>query len=479
MKKIRLAAVLMCGVLGAGLAAALMGGIVWAAGAPLQPTAPPDVQPAAPAPAPAKAAVTPHVKTGLPDKAISQGIGFNGLPSRTIPESMGFNVHLKGPDSEWDAIKASGLKFIRKDFFWSDIERSKGNYDFSEYDKMLAALEARGIRALFILAYRNELYPKPEDSDEGRAAYAKWAAASAAHYKGRNVLWELWNEPNNEGFWQGPGGKNSAAFAEQYLTLVKKTVPAMRAADPNCSIIGGSVAGLDRGAFNWIDAALKAGLLKTGINGLSVHPYGYPRPELTMEGGKPGEEGYDLLREKMTQAGAPKDFPILNTELGYWAKGAPAQERRATFFVRTCLVEQMCDIRLTIWYNWDGGGEHGVSGGGPEGLPMLRACKIMTAELAGYHFVERLKVGTQQDYVAAFENAAKGRKIAAWTTPPGRDDQAQAQAHDVSLPTGGATSVVVHDLYGKEVAAKVEGGKVTVNLTGSPLYISLGKGAAK
>jgi len=44
---------------------------------------------------------------------------------------------------------------------------------------------------------------------------------------------------------------------------------------------------------------------------------------------------------------------------------------------------------------------------------------------------------------------------------------------------GGATSVVVHDLYGKEVAAKVEGGKVTLNLTGSPLNISLGKGAAK
>ena len=46
-------------------------------------------------------------------------------------------------------------ELIRKDFVWTVVERSKGEYDFSAYDRLLDSLDARGIRALFILDYRN------------------------------------------------------------------------------------------------------------------------------------------------------------------------------------------------------------------------------------------------------------------------------------------------------------------------------------
>lgn len=404
------------------------------------------------------------------------------LPDKVIPLGLGFNVHIKGPDKDWDAIRAAGARFIRADFGWGGIERSKGQYNFDAYDRMLDALDKRGIRALFILDYRNNLYSNPETTEEGREAYAVWAAASVRHFKGRNVIWEIWNEPN-VGFWKGTGGLNSAEFADQYVALMKKAVPAMRAADPDCYILGGSVSCLWRDSFRWIDQVFKQGLLQTGINALSVHPYGYPRPELCMEGGIPGEEGYALLREKMGKAGAPKNFPVVNTEVGYSTKdkgvlqGDSALDQQAMLFVRTYMVDQMCDIRMTIWYNWDENDAETmrVRSSGPEPLPVYNACKNMNAELTGYHYVERLKVGTPQDYVAVFENASKGRKIVAWTTPLKREKtQDKAQAHEVTIPMKKDRGVVaVRDLYGKAVQAKVAAGTVTLTLTGSPQYIDL------
>jgi polysaccharide biosynthesis protein PslG len=404
------------------------------------------------------------------------GRGADSLPSLTIPQSLGFNVHLTGPDQEWDKIKEAGVKFVRKDFAWDGIERAKGQYNFGTYDRMLDSLDKRGLRAVFILDYRNRLYPEPETSEEGRDAFAKWAAESVKHFKGRQVLWEIWNEPN-VGFWHGKGGLNSAEFADEYVALVKKAVPAMRAADPDCYILGGSVSCLWRDSFRWIDQTFKQGLLNSGISALSVHPYGFPRPELCLEVGRP-DEGYKLLHEKMAKAGAPKDFPVLGTEVGYSRDDRNvgprtlAPEHQAMLFVRTYLVDLMDNIRLTIWYNWDGDGGHEVRGPAP-GRPVYRACKNLVAELGGYHYVERLRAGSSLDYVLAFENAAKHRKLVAWTTPQARDDSPdKAKAHEVSVPTGTTGGPVpVRDLFRKSVAAKVTDGSVALTLSGSPQYV--------
>jgi len=434
------------------LAAVAVGSIAWAA-----------------APSAEKPKVAPNVKSVLPPQVIPQGLGFN--------------IHISGPDSDWDAIKASGAKFVRADFPWDHIEKAKGVYDFSVQDKMLDALTERGIRIDFGLQYRNPLYPNPETTDEGREAYSKWAAASVKHFKGRNVIWELWNEPNVQ-FWKGTGGDNSPQFADQYVALVKKAVPAMRAADPDCYILGGSVSNLWVNSFKWVDESFKQGLLTTGINALSVHPYGFSRPELAIDKIEPGAkdfEGYGYLRSLMAKHNAPKDFPTADSEVGYEAAKGRTLEQQAMLFVRTYLVDQMCGMRLTIWYNWDENDAATMrvrSKPGAEPLPVYKACQNMTAELTGFHFVERLKSagGTDYekvDYVLVFENAAKGRKIVAWTVPQARDDsQDKAKAHDIKVPaTSPVGAVAVRDLYGKAVEAKAEAGMVTVNLTASPLYI--------
>src|SRR2546421_11084078 len=152
------------------------------------------------------------------------------LPQPVVPAGVGVNIHfVTGHERDLDLIAAAGFRFIRMDFGWTATERKKGEYAWSEYEQLLSNLEQRHLRALFILDYSHPLYEEevssphpftgaahkttasPQHADS-IAAYARWAAAAAAHFKARHVIWEIWNEPNIQ-FW------SPKPDAQQYATL--------------------------------------------------------------------------------------------------------------------------------------------------------------------------------------------------------------------------------------------------------------------
>lgn len=96
------------------------------------------------------------------------------LPDLTVPNGWGVNIHFTEPKpGEMEKITAAGFKWVRMDFFWHQIEREKGKYDFSGYDTLMANLQKHGICPLFILDYGNDLYekgsPRTPAAGEGRA----------------------------------------------------------------------------------------------------------------------------------------------------------------------------------------------------------------------------------------------------------------------------------------------------------------------
>ena len=60
---------------------------------------------------------------------------------------------------------------------------------------------------LLILDYHNSAYNGfgSPSTPAGVAAYSRFAAAAAKHYHGRDVIWEIYNEPLN--FWAAPTGQ--------------------------------------------------------------------------------------------------------------------------------------------------------------------------------------------------------------------------------------------------------------------------------
>ena len=73
---------------------------------------------------------------------------------------------------------------------------------------------------------------------EGRQAFANWAAAAVKRYRGRGIVWEIYNEPNT-GFW------TPEPNVSDYVKLALETSKAIHQVAPAEQIIGPGVWGFD------------------------------------------------------------------------------------------------------------------------------------------------------------------------------------------------------------------------------------------
>jgi len=395
----------------------------------------------------------------------------SGLPQQRVPLPFGVNIHFTDPKpGEMEQLAAGGFKFVRMDFVWSSVEREKGVYDFSAYDRLMKALDQYKIRPLFILDYSNQLY-EPEHSvrtAEGRKAFAAFAAAAAKRYAGRGVLWEIWNEPNIEPFWR------PQPSAEDYAALAIEAARAIRKADPKATILAPASSGFP---WEFFETIFKRGLLNE-IDAVSVHPYRQEAPETA------GAD-YARLREliaKYTPAG--KKIPIVSGEWGYslcyrYAGQRVSPELQAQFLVRQWLFNMAEGVLLSIWYDWHDDGpdpnetEHnfGTVTYDYKPKPAYIAAQTLTRELNGYTLRKRLETPSPSDYVLVFVKGSDV-KLAAWTT---------GEKHPLQIPAV-ADSTVVVSMLGSRSTIHAQGtgrGKTyTVELSGSPIYIEL-PGAAR
>jgi hypothetical protein len=102
------------------------------------------------------------------------------------------------------------------------------------------------------------------NSADGAAAYASFMASLARQFAGRVAVWELWNEPDGT-FWTG--GKPAPPGA--YADMLRRTYPAVKAADPSATVITGGLVGND---WEFVQA-LYANGAKGSFDAVAHHPY--------------------------------------------------------------------------------------------------------------------------------------------------------------------------------------------------------------
>jgi len=372
------------------------------------------------------------------------------------------------------------------DFAWGAIERSKSQYDWSDYEELLANLDQRGLRAILILDYSNPLYeetvtsPDPQyqtprkntaspQHPESVAAFANWAAASAKHFAGRHEIWEIWNEPNGN-FW------SPKPDAQQYTALALATAKAVRDAEPQATVVGPASA-----SFPWefLKVFLASGVLEY-LDAVSVHPYRDKRhPPETAAG------DYQKLRQLIDASAPPsrKDkIPIISGEWGYSTlEGGVSLETQAAFAVRQQLANLLEGIPLSIWYDWKNDGtnpkenEHNFGTVLPDLTPKAAyvALRTMTHELAGYRILRRVSLPDEKDYLLLCPGPAGiAQKLAAWTL-----GEPHTVSVDVALDNKSKAIGLLGD--GRSFAPKIEAGHLEMDLTGMPQYVTLVRGSLK
>jgi hypothetical protein len=382
-----------------------------------------------------------------------------------LPDGLGVNIHFTEPrPGEMKMLAAAGFRWVRMDLGWSGTERVAGQYDFGRYDTLLEALKPHGIRVLLILDYSNKLYDQglSPHSAEGRAAFARWAAAAVKHFRGRGILWEMYNEPNIQ-FWKPKPN------VEHYVKLALEVGRAIRAAAPEELYIGPGTSQID---MEFLEACFQAGLLEYWC-GVSVHPYRQKDPETA------AAEYLSLRRLIERYAPKGKKVAILSGEWGYSTAWRRFDEtRQGRYLPRQWLVNVSNNVPLSIWYDWHDDGpdpkepEHHFgtvlhtyhAGRDPvyDPKPAYRAAKTLTTLLAGFQFNKRLAVGGPEDYVLLFARGEQVR-LAAWTTAP--------ETREVLIPASpGRFRITGHT--GEQCAtrtADVQGLKLS--LTDAPQYL--------
>jgi hypothetical protein len=341
------------------------------------------------------------------------------LPSGMLPDGMGVNIHFTHARlGEMEMLSAAGFRWVRMDFNWIMTEQSRGTYSFSPYDELVETLDRFGLRAIFILDYVNPLYDGglSPHSEAGRNAYALWAAASARHFAGKGIVWEIYNEPNISPFWRPKPN------VHDYVQLARVTSKAIKTGAPDELVAGPATSRID---MPFLEACFKGGLLQYW-DAVTVHPYRSSEPETVAS-------EYRALRRMMARyAPVGRKIPILSGEWGY-SSAAPrvTAERQGKLLVRQALCNIANDVPLSIWYDWHDDGsdikerEHNfgtvrnayspVQSQVYEPKPAYMAAKTLFAQLNGFTFNKRLAVGGEEDFALLFSKGESVRLVA-WTS---------------------------------------------------------------
>ena len=354
------------------------------------------------------------------------------FPSPVVPAGLGVNIHFTGdPAQDLFMLQAAGFRFIRQDFQWQLVEQAKGHYNFDAYDQQTAGLARHGIRPLYILDYGNTLY-EPErrvTTEAGRRAFAAFATAAVTRYKGRGVIWELWNEPNGFGWLPQPN-------VDEYMALAKVVLPAIRAADPQATIIAPATESF---GFPFLEACCRQGLLDM-VDGVSVHPYRQSNPETVVE-------DYARLRALIARfTPARRTIPIISGEWGYstsWKQYSA--ERQGQYLPREFLINLSQGIPLSIWYDWH---NDSLNPADPESnfgtvtfeykpKPAYQAMERLTTALHGMRFRTRLP-SAPGDYLLLFSDGTRATLVV-WTTDEAPPPEPGENAAPGGIETTGGT----------------------------------------
>lgn len=243
----------------------------------------------------------------LQESRIALGLGLcvlaflapsgNAKPAKSAhasstPPLGGLNIIGVGPkplgeaDQAISSARALHAKIVRTELPWSMLEpRGPGQLDPSALafaDRLVSDAAAAGIRVIIAVdstpcwasSAPTSLLSKciPGAIDKANAwsplnpsTYATFVAYLAQRYGARLAAVEIWNEPDqiNEGYFAGP------EKARRYATILRASYPAIKRANPNVSVIAGSLVGYN-GVFLRM---LYAAGIRGYYDGLAVHFY--------------------------------------------------------------------------------------------------------------------------------------------------------------------------------------------------------------
>lgn len=261
--------------------------------------------------------------------------------------------------ADLDAIQASGATWVRFDLDWWYVQAGGStSYDWTLIDDQVNGIVSRGMTPFASFANTppwarpggtGGWYPPTNNAD-----FAAFAEVAAARYAALGVHhYQVWNEPNNEVFWEP--GPNAA----DYTAMLKAVYPAIKNGDPTATVLTAGTApavtgGGSGGNISPVD--FLTGVYANGGQGyfdaLAHHPYTFPAyPD--------GTNALNAWYQMVGTSPSLRSLMVANGDGGkqIWATeyGAPTNGPAGEFVTEADQAE-MCRRAHALWrsYSWSG-----------------------------------------------------------------------------------------------------------------------------
>lgn len=305
----------------------------------------------------------------------------------SAPELWDLSVQSKHAtrDAQLDGMKAAGVDWVRSEIGWPEVEPTaplggQHSYSWAAADRFVEALSVRDMELLAMPMATPGWAASPDGAAQGCGRrsevaqsrlddYAAFVEAIALRYGPSGSFWasrpdldptpvrryEIWNEPNWNGFWC------PEPDPELFASLLKGAADRIHAVDPQAEVIFGGFAALQDSRHEGetlrgmaVDEFLTRAVahepgLAPAVDSVAFHPYDLdPDVNLSMLG---------WLRSKLEATGF-QDAEILLTEYGWrggLGSGALSEPLRASNYATLTgmLPRTDCGVSAVAPHTWN------------------------------------------------------------------------------------------------------------------------------
>jgi hypothetical protein len=399
------------------------------------------------------------------------------LQAHAQDKLWGVGLHLGGIKSDYQtadaALRELGANTFRDDLYWRHLEQTRNEFvlprNLSDLQKLIVLGGENGLRGVVVLDYGNPLYfrglPK---TDADRDAYARYVSWVAQGYGKSVAAFEVWNEWNIGGGSE-PRETGEATSAGEYVKLLKRVRPVLKAEAPGVPVIAG---GLANRKLDWVRSFADHGGF-AHCDGFSVHPYNHHDRDAS------AEDVVHWLDElnALIKTKAKKSVPLWITEIGWPTHdgvGASTEAQSAQRLLKLhLLLATRGYVRGVWWYDLFDDGDNPREMEDNFGLirihgdkkPSFAAMRLFLQRFKSAHFVKNVSA---HDAIALHFKGRKGERLyAVWAC--------EGQTDKTLKVTGGYTLIPVDGADNERVRGELKAGSTALGVW--PVLLELAPGA--
>jgi hypothetical protein len=269
-------------------------------------------------------------------------------PSQPVPATLfALHIHHAATTTPWPEVPFAEWRLWDAYVAWPNLEPHRGQWHFEMLDRYVNLAEQDRVTILLPLGlsptwasarpgekstYQPGNAAEPQDIEDWR----NYVRTVANRYKGRIHEYEIWNEPNQKGFWTGN--------ITEMVKLTREAAGIIREIDPHATVVSPSAT--TENGVGWLSEFLRQGGGQW-VDVIGYHFYVMPQsPEAVVP----------LIQKvrRIMEDNAVDHKPLWNTEIG-WAfpKPFPSQDLAAAYVVRTYVLNWAGGVQRLYWYAWD------------------------------------------------------------------------------------------------------------------------------